>query len=193
MNDKPTASLTEHFASLEDPRIDRTKLHQLLAIVVIAICAIICAADDGVEVELFGNAKLAWLSAFLELPNGLPSHDIFGRVFGRLNAEQFQKCFLAWIQAMSEVTHGQVIAIDGKVLRGSCQRLLGQAGIAMVSAWATANHPVLGQVQVDDKSSEITAIPKLLQMLEIAGCIVTIDAMGCQLEIAQAIVARDAD
>ena len=159
MNDKPTASLTEHFASLEDPRIDRTKLHQLLAIIVIAICAII----------------------------------FFGRVFGRLNAEQFQKCFLAWIQAMSEVTHGQVIAIDGKVLRGSCQRLLGQAGIAMVSAWATANHPVLGQVQVDDKSSEITAIPKLLQMLEIAGCIVTIDAMGCQLEIAQAIVARDAD
>ena len=159
MNDKPTASLTEHFASLEDPRIDRTKLHQLFAIIVIAICAII----------------------------------FFGRVFGRLNAEQFQKCFLVWIQAVSEVTHGQVIALDGKVLRSSCQRPLGQAGIAMVSAWATANHLVLGQVQVDDKSNKITTTPKLPQTPKITGCIVTIDTMSCHLEIAQAIVARDAD
>ena len=193
MNDEPTASISEHFASLEDPRIDRTKLHQLLDILVIAICAIICGADDWVEVELFGNAKLAWLRTFLELPNGIPSHDTFGRVFARLNAEQFQACFLAWIQAVSEVTRGQVIAIDGKVLRGSCNRLLGKAGIDMVSAWATANHLVLGQVKVDDKSNEITAIPKLLQVLEIAGCIVTIDAIGCQTEIAQAIVELDAD
>ena len=189
MNNQPTASITEHFASLEDPRIERTKLHQLLDIIVIAICAVICGADDWVEVELFGNAKLAWLSTFLELPNGIPSHDTFGRVFARLNAEQFQQCFLAWIQAVSEVTHGQVIAIDGKVLRGSCDRVLGKAGIDMVSAWATANHLVLGQVKVDDKSNEITAIPKLLHVLEIAGCIVTLDALGCQTEIAQAIVA----
>jgi predicted transposase YbfD/YdcC len=193
MHDEPTASLSEHFADLEDPRIDRTKLHQLLDIIVIAICAIICGADDWVEVELFGNAKLAWLRTFLELPNGIPSHDTFGRVFARLNAEQFQACFLGWIQAVSAVTRGQVIAIDGKVLRGSCNRLLGKAGIDMVSAWATANHLVLGQVKVDDKSNEITAIPKLLQVLEIAGCIVTIDAIGCQTEIAQAIVERDAD
>lgn len=193
MNDEPTAWISDHFASLEDPRIDRTKLHQLLDIIIIAICAIICGADDWVEVELFGNAKLAWLKTFLELPNGIPSHDTFGRVFARLNAEQFQQCFLAWIQAVSEVTRGQVIAIDGKVLRGSCNRLLGKAGIDMVSAWATANHLVLGQVKVDDKSNEITAIPKLLQVLEIAGCIVTIDAIGCQTEIAQAIVDRDAD
>lgn len=193
MNDAPTASLSEHFASLEDPRIDRTKRHQLLDILVIAICASICGADDWVEVELFGNAKLAWFRTFLELPNGIPSHDTFGRVFARLNAERFQQCFLAWMQAVREVTRGQVIALDGKVLRGSCNRMLGKAGIAMVSAWATANHLVLGQVKVDDKSNEITAIPKLLQVLEIAGCIVTIDAIGCQTEIAQAIVAQDAD
>lgn len=193
MSDEPTASITDHFASLEDPRIDRTKRHQLLDIIVIAICAIICGADDWVEVELFGNAKLAWLRTFLELPNGIPSHDTFGRVFARLNAEQFQQCFLSWIQAVSEVTRGQVVAIDGKVLRGSCNRMLGKAGIDMVSAWATANHLVLGQVKVDDKSNEITAIPKLLQVLEIAGCIVTIDAIGCQLEIAQTIIDQDAD
>jgi predicted transposase YbfD/YdcC len=193
MSNQPTASIIEHFASLEDPRIERTQLHQLLDIIVIAICAVICGADDGVEVEVFGNAKLAWLSTFLELPNGIPSHDTFGRVFARLNAEQFQQCFLAWILAVREVTHGQVIALDGKVLRGSCERVLGKAGIDMVSAWATANHLVLGQGKVDDKSNEITAIPKLLHVLEIAGCIVTLDALGCQTEIAQAIVERDAD
>jgi predicted transposase YbfD/YdcC len=193
MSDKPAASISHHFASLEDPRVERTKLHQLLDIIVIAICAIICGADDWVEVELFGNAKLAWLKTFLELPNGIPSHDTFGRVFARLDAEQFQQCFLTWIQAVSEVTRGQVIAIDGQVLRGSCHRMLGQAGIDLVSAWATANHLVLGQVKVDDKSNEITAIPKLLHVLEIAGCIVTIDAIGCQTEIAQAIVDLDAD
>jgi predicted transposase YbfD/YdcC len=193
MNEEPAASIRHHFASLEDPRIERTKLHQLLDIIVIAMCAILCGADDWVEVELFGNAKRAWLKTFLELPNGIPSHDTFGRVFARLDAEQFQQCFLTWIQAVSEVTRGQVIAIDGKVLRGSCQRLLGKAGIDLVSAWATANHLVLGQVKVDDKSNEITAIPKLLQVLEIAGCIVTIDAIGCQTEIAQTIVALDAD
>jgi predicted transposase YbfD/YdcC len=193
MNNQPTASITEHFASLQDPRMERTKLHQLLDILVIAICAVICGADDWVEVELFGNAKLAWLRTFLELANGIPSHDTFGRVFAHLNPEQFQQCFLAWIQAVSEITGGQVVAIDGKVLRGSCNRVLGKAGIDMVSAWATANHLVLGQVKVDDKSNEITAIPKLLQVLEIAGCIVTIDAIGCQTEIAATIVALDAD
>lgn len=193
MNHQPTASITEHFASLQDPRIERTKLHQLLDILVIAISAVICGADDWVEVELFGNAKLAWLRTFLELPNGIPSHDTFGRVFARLNPEQFQQCFLAWIQAVSEVSGGQVVAIDGKVLRGSCDRVLGKAGIDMVSAWATANHLVLGQVRVDDKSNEITAIPKLLHVLEIAGCIVTLDAIGCQTEIADTIVALDAD
>ena len=193
MNHKPGSSITDHFGRLEDPRIERTRLHELMDIIVIAICAIICGADDWTEVELFGNAKLSWLRTFLELPNGVPSHDTFGRVFARLNPEQFQQCFLEWVQAVSAVTGGQVIAIDGKVLRGSCDGVLGKAGIAMVSAWATANHLVLGQVQVDDKSNEITAIPKLLQVLEIAGCIVTIDAIGCQTAITQAIVEQDAD
>jgi len=193
MNANPTAAITDYFVSLEDPRIERTKLHELLDIVIIAICASICGADDWVEVALFGNAKLPWLRTFLALPNGIPSHDTFGRVFARLNPEQFQQCFLAWIQAVSVVTRGQVIAIDGKVLRASCERALGKAGIDMVSAWATANHLVLGQVKVDDKSNEITAIPKLLQMLEIAGCIVTIDAIGCQTAIAQTVVDLDAD
>jgi len=189
MHGEPTASISDHFASLEDPRIDRTKLLELLDIIVIAICAIICGADDWVAVELLGNAKLAWLRTFLDLPTGIPSHDIFGR----LNAEKFHECFLAWIQPVSEVTHGRVIAIDGKVLRGSCNRVLGKAGIDMVSAWATADHLILGQVKVDDKSNEITAIPKLLQVLEIAGSIVTRDALGCQLEITQATVELDSD
>lgn len=196
MNDKPTAptaSMTDHFASLDDPRLDRTKLHPLPVMIVMTICAVICGADDWVSVALFGNAKLAWFRTFLDLPNGIPSHDTFGRVFARLDPERFQECFLAWIQAVSEITHGQVIAFDGKVLRGSCERGLGKAGIDMVSAWATANHLVLGQIKVDDKSNEITALPKLLQVLEIAGCIVTIDAIGCQTAIAQTAVDRNAD
>lgn len=189
----PTAAITDYFASLEDPRIDRTKRHQLLDIIVIAICAVIGGADDWVAVEAFGNAKLPWFRTFLDLPNGIPSHDTFGRVFSRLNPERFEQCFLAWIQAVSELTQGQVIAFDGKVLRGSRERSLGKAGIDMVSAWATTNHLVLGQVKVDDKSNEITALPKLLQLLELAGCIVTIDAIGCQTAIAQAVVAGQAD
>jgi predicted transposase YbfD/YdcC len=193
MNDEPTAAISNHFASLEDPRIDRTKLHQLLDIIVIAICAIICGADDWVEVELFGQAKLPWLRTFLALPHGIPSHDTFGRVFARLNPAQFEQCFLEWVQAVADITRGQVVAIDGKVLRGSREAVLGKAGIDMVSAWATANHLVLGQVKVEDKSNEITAIPKLLHMLELAGCIVTIDAIGCQREIAEAIVELAAD
>jgi predicted transposase YbfD/YdcC len=187
------ASIIEYFARLEDPRIARTRRHQLLDILVIAILAVICGADNWVEVALFGQAKLPWLKTFLDLPNGIPSHDTFGRVFARLKAEQFQQCFLAWIGALSELTQGQVVAIDGKVLRGSAERALGRAGIDMVSAWATANHLVLGQVKVADKSNEITAIPKLLRVLEVAGCIVTIDAIGCQTEIAQAIVDAGAD
>jgi DDE_Tnp_1-associated len=147
--------------------MERTKLHELPDIFVIAICAIVCGADDWTEVELFGNAKLSGLRTFVELPNGIPSHDTFGRVFARLNPEQFQQCFLEWTQAVSAVTGGQVIAIDGKVLRHSCARVLGKAGIAMVNAWATANHMMWGKVKVDDKSNEITAIPKLLQVLDI--------------------------
>ena len=193
MAGNPIASIEHHFADLDDPRIDRTKQHKLLDIVVITICAVICGADDWVAVEIFGKAKHDWLKQFLDLPNGIPSHDTFGRVFGALDPEQFQSCFLNWINAVSEITQGQVIALDGKTLRRSHDKTLGKKAIVMVSAWATANGLVLGQRKVDEKSNEITAIPELLQVLEISGCIITIDAMGCQKEIAADIVEQDAD
>lgn len=193
MNNQASGRLTEHFGDLPDPRIDRTKRHKLIDIVVIAICAVICGADDWVEVAMFGEAKEAWFRTFLELPNGIPSHDTFNRVFARLDPEAFRKRFLEWIQALSLITSGQVISIDGKKLRGSQDQTLGHGAIDMVSAWATESHLVLGQVKVDAKSNEITAIPELLKLLELAGCLVTIDAMGCQKEIAQTIVDQEAD
>ena len=193
MEPNPAASIDKYFSNQEDPRVERTKLHALLDILVIAICAAICGADNWAEVELFGNAKQAWFAQFLDLPHGIPSHDTFWRVFARLDPEQFQQCFVDWISAVSSVTQGQVVAIDGKTLRRSHDRQLGKEAISMVSAWAAANRLVLGQVKVDEKSNEITAIPELLRVLEIAGCIVTIDALGCQKEIAEAIVGREAD
>ena len=193
MAEKPIKSIAENFGELEDPRIQRNKLHKLLDIIVIAICGVICGADNWVDIQMFGNKKEEWLRQFLELPNGIPSHDTFGRVFGLLKAEQFQECFYKWVQAVNEVTAGQVIALDGKQLRGSLDSYLGKGAIYMVNAWANTNHLALGQRKVDAKSNEITAIPELLAMLEIAGCIITIDAMGCQTEIAHQIVARQAD
>lgn len=184
------ASIMEHFADLEDPRVDRTKDHLLLNIMVIAVCAVICGADGWVGVEKFGNAKLSWFKKFLDLPNGIPAHDTFGRVFARLNPEAFQNCFSRWIQSVAAITEGQVIAVDGQCLRHSFDTWNSQAAIHMVSAWATANHLVLGQRKVDAKSNEITAIPALLELLELHGCIVTIDAMGCQKDIAEQIVAQ---
>ncbi len=189
----PIATLQDHFGTLTDPRVERTRAHELLDIVVIAICAVICGADTWVEVADFGRAKQTWLARFLKLPNGIPSHDTFGRVFARLDPEQFQASFLSWTATVSELTQGQVIAIDGKRLRRSHDKAHGKAALQLVSAWATANHLVLGQRAVDDQSNEITAIPLLLETLELAGCIVTIDAMGCQKEIAAAIVDQEAD
>lgn len=187
------AALDQHFSDLTDPRVERTKRHQLGDILVIAICAVIAGADNWEDVAAFGKAKQEWFQTFLELPNGIPSHDTFTRVFARLDPEQFQTCFVRWIAAVSQRLGGQVIAIDGKVLRRSRDHGIGQAAIDMVSAWAAANRLVLGQVKVTEKSNEITAIPRLLEALEISGCIVTIDAMGCQTDIAQAIRERDAD
>jgi predicted transposase YbfD/YdcC len=160
---------------------------------IIAICGVICGADDWVAIERFGQAKIDWFKTFLELPNGIPSHDTFGRVFGLLDPEQFQQSFLNWVQALAEVSLGQIIAIDGKMLRHSYDRSLGKAAIHMVSAWASANRLVLGQLKVDEKSNEITAIPELLKLLLLKGCIVTIDAMGCQTEIVRLIVEQEAD
>lgn len=190
---QPGVSIAAHFGDLRDPRLERTKAHELLTILVIAICAIIGGANDWVAVAEFGRSKRVWFATFLDLTNGIPSHDTFWRVFRVLDPEQFQTCFLNWIRATSPLIGGQVIAIDGKQLRRSHDKGLGRSAIYMVSAWATANHLVLGQRKVADKSNEITAIPELLRALDLTGCLVTIDAIGCQTAIAQLIVDQGAD
>lgn len=185
-------TLQDAFSDLSDPRMDRTKEHRLLDIVAIAICAVICGADSWVAVEEFGKTKHTWLRTFLGLPNGIPSHDTFGRVFAALDAEQFQHGFLRWIRAIWPATVGEVIAIDGKTLRGSYDRRIGKDAIHMVSAWAGQARLVLAQRKVDDKSNEIMAIPEVLWLLDLEGCTVTIDAMGCQTAIAKQIVQQGA-
>ena len=192
----PLQQLRARFAALDDPRVERTKAHHLLDILTIALCAVLCGADNWVEIETFGHANRAFFEQFLVLPHGIPSHDTFGRVFARLNPQQFQDCFRAWVQDLLAASGGQlqgVVALDGKCLRGSRAGEQGKEAIYMVSAWAEANRLVVGQVQVDDKSNEITAIPVLLKLLELTGCIVTIDAMGCQTAIAAAIQQAGAD
>ncbi len=192
MSQTATGTIIEHFGELDDSR-RYNKRHLLIDIVVIAICAVICGADDWPAVEEFGKAKQEWFKQFLKLPHGIPSEDTFRRVFAVLDAEQFQSCFITWIKAVFEVTQGQVVPIDGKKLRRSHDKSIGKDAIHMVSAWALENHLVLGQVKVDDKSNEITAIPQLLDLLEISGCIVTIDAMGCQKKIVQKVKDKNAD
>jgi predicted transposase YbfD/YdcC len=189
----PGSTITQHFATLPDPRVERTKEHHLLDILTIALCAIICGADEWVAMEEFGKAKREWFDTFLTLPNGIPSHDTFGRVFAALDPAQFEHCFLAWVQSTIALTDGAVIACDGKSARRSHDRGAGKAAVHMVSAWASAQHLVLGQRAVDEKSNEITAIPALLDLLLLTGCIVTIDAMGCQTAIARTIVDKEAD
>lgn len=186
-------SLRAYFAALPDPRVARARRHELLDILAIALCAVLCGADTWVDVEAFGKAKLGWLRSFLPLPNGIPSHDTFGRVFAALDAAAFEAAFLRWVRAVVPATAGEVIAIDGKTLRRSHDRANGGGPLHLVSAWASANGVVLGQVAVDDKSNEITAIPALLEALALSGCIVTIDAMGCHTAIAATIVAGGGD
>ncbi len=186
-------SVAHHFADLTDPRIERTRLHELLDIVAIAICGVIAGADSWVHIEQFARAKHAWFRTFLALPNGIPSHDTIARLFARLDPDEFQKGFAGWIESIRQATDREVVAIDGKTLRRSYDRAKGKSALHMVHAWATANHLLLGQVAVDEKSNEITAIPKLLRMLVLSGAIVTIDAMGCQKEIARTIRQRGAD
>lgn len=187
-----SARIQDHFADLTDPR-RRKVVYPLIDIVTIAVCAVICGADDFVAIADWAREKKDWLATFLDVSGGTPSHDRFNAVLAALVPGEFEKCLLGWITALHEITSGQVVAIDGKTLRGSYDRASGKSAIHMVSAWATANHISLGQVVVDAKSNEITAIPELLKVLEIAGCLVTIDAMGCQAAIAEAIIARGAD
>jgi len=186
-------SLLEHFADLTDPRVERTKLHQLLDVLVIAMCAMICGAEGWEDFAEFGKAKQAWFATFLELPNGIPSPDTFRRVLSRLDPQEFEASFLRWVQAVNNIASGQLVAVDGKQLRGSRDAAADLGAIHMVSAWACENRLVLGQVKVTEKSNEITAIPELLRALALTGCIVTIDAMGCQREIAEQIIDGEAD
>ena len=182
----PDLSIPTFFAKLRDPRRAHRRLHRLQDILVIALCAVIAGAQDWQQIETFGRKRRDWLSGFLELPNGIPSHDTFERVFNRLKPRAFQDCFQQWVQAISTALRIKHVAIDGKTLRGSGSAKLGP--LHLVSAWATAQHLSLGQVAVDAKSNEITAIPALLELLDLNGALVTMDALGCQKAIAQKIV-----
>lgn len=186
-------SILDHFSELEDPRIERTKRHLLLDIVGLSICAVIAGAEGWEDIEEFGKQKLKWLKTFLTLPNGIPSHDTINRVFRRLKPDQFQRCFASWTGSLHEALGLKQIAIDGKTLRRSFDRALSKNALHLVSAWSVENHLSLGQIAVREKSNEITAIPELLELLELHGAIVTIDAMGCQKEIAQQIVDTGGD
>ena len=193
MDLRVSPSLLDHFSVLEDPRMDRTKLHSLTDILVITICAVICDMDSWADVELFGKCKESWLRTFLKLRNGIPSHDTFGRVFSMLDPVALERCFTGWLSAVSSEFKGQTVAIDGKTLRGSFDRASGRSPLHLVSAYAAQARLVLGQVATEAKSNEITAIPELLETLFLKGCIVTIDAMGCQREIVRKIVEKEAD
>lgn len=187
-----TPALMDHFSSLADPRMSGKCDHKLIDMVVIAISGIICNADDWFTIAQFGRAKESWFRTFLELPNGVPSHDTFSRVFARVDPEAFGACFTNWMQAVNAELSG-LVAIDGKTLRGSYDRRDKRSAIHMVSAWSVENGVVLGQVKTDEKSNEITAIPELLKVLSLKGCLVTTDAMGCQRDIAQKIVDQGGD
>ncbi|MEC4806357.1 MAG: ISAs1 family transposase [Jaaginema sp. PMC 1079.18] len=186
-------SLWEHFQELEDPRATHLIEHQLLDILALTLCAVICGAESWVEVELYGKTKKAWLSSFLALPNGIPSHDTIARLFAALNPNALTECFSRWVRSVAQLSAGEVIAIDGKTLRRSYDRGGHRGAIHMVSAWASQNRLVLGQVKVDEKSNEIAAIPELLNLLDLSGALVTLDAMGTQTAIAEQIVEAGGD
>ena len=186
------SSFQDHFAALSDPRRSNAR-HELIDILVIAVCAVICGAEGWEDIEEYGKAQAQWFEQLLDLPHGIPCDDTFRRVLSRLDADELMRCFISWSEALRDVSNGDLVSIDGKTLRHSFDHAASKAAIHMVSAWAHANRLVLGQLKVDDKSNEITAIPKLLQLLDLQGAIVTMDAMGCQKEIAQAITAQGAD
>jgi predicted transposase YbfD/YdcC len=187
-------TLLKHFSNVKDPRqkTHQNFRHNLTDILVITILGTICGADDWVEIHRFGLAKESWLRTFLDLPNGIPSHDTFADVFARLNPREFEACFAEWIASLTLDLKNEIIALDGKTLRGSGNKRQGDRAIHMVSAWAAKNRMMLAQVKTAEKSNEITAIPQVLQMIDVKGATVTIDAMGCQTEIAKQIIAQEA-
>ena len=189
----PSPALTEYFADLDDPRRENSTDYPLHEIIILTICAVICGADGFTSIANFGEAKKEWLRQFLELENGIPSHDTIGRFFGLLDPEAFEARFSRWVREACEHVDGEVVAIDGKTLRRSYDRESSKAALHMVSAWASENGAALGQVKTEEKSNEITAIPELLEVLDVAGCIVTVDAMGCQKAITEAITEQGAD
>ena len=183
-------NLLAHFAKISDPRSSKSQLHPLPSLIAIAVCAVICGADSWVAIADWAEAKEDWLRTFLDLPNGIPSHDTFDRVFALLHPDEFRDAFMAWTIGLAERTEGDIIAIDGKTLRRCFDRAAGRAAIHVVSAWSRLNGVALGQVATEEKSNEIEAIPRLLKLLMLTGCIVTIDAMGCQTKIASMVVER---
>ncbi len=193
MTDNPIPSIQECFGDISDPRVQGRCLYPLLELLTIAICAVIAGAETWVEIEVFGNSKKAWLTQFLELKHGIPSHDTFGNVFAMLDAQAFQRSFVRWVQGVFSISKGQVVSIDGKTARRSHDKASGTSALHLVSAWASVNGLTLGQRKVADKSNEISAIPELLELLRVKGCIVTIDAIGCQKEIAKTIRDKQAD
>src|SRR5262245_45404602 len=188
-----SAAFHHHFQDLHDPRVARTRKHPLINIVFMAVCGVLCGSNSFAGIHEFAIDRRNWLARYLDLTNGIPSEDTFARVLARIDPGAFEKCLLSWIQAVQEVTDSRLVAIDGKTVRGSADHETGRAAIHMVSAWATENKLSLGQVVVAEKSNEITAIPELLQLLDISGALVTIDAMGCQKEIAARIRQGDGD
>jgi hypothetical protein len=171
MADTVNASIVEYFRTLEDPRIERTKKHNLLDILVIALCTLLTGGEGFQDMELFGKSKRAWLQTFLALPHGIPSHDTFGRVFARLNPQRFQECFLTWTRAVAQFTHGALVSLDGKTVKASLDRATAASPLHMLSAWCSDQGGlVMGQIKTDTKSNEITAIPELLPLLAIKGC-----------------------
>jgi len=189
----PRAGILRYFAELKDPRMNRTRKHELPDMIAIAICALICGADGWTQVEQFARCKLKWFRTFLHLPNGIPSHDTFGRVFARLDPDAFERCFVRWVRSLAADDATPLVAIDGKTLRRSFDNAAGAEAIHMISAYCRDNQTVLGQVACEAKTNEITALPKLLDLLDLAGAVVTADAMHCQTDTAKRIVNAQGD
>jgi predicted transposase YbfD/YdcC len=188
-----STSFLDHFEDMPDPRMERQRLHSLENVLFIAVCAVICGASSFVDMEDFGNAKLDWLSERLDMPNGVPSHDTFQRVFSLIDPVQFERCFISWTESIRDAVDGDIIAFDGKTLRRSFNNATGMGAIHVLNAWSSSNGFCIGQMKVDGKSNEITAMPELIRLLDIRGCVVTADALNCQKDIAREVIEGSGD